>query len=136
MAEFYSIQLNSIYLTKTGLANGRACLLTLAGADALLQTKTGQTTQAADGTPYAQIVDYTVGKVLEMRVETIMSGVWEQVVELINNALENSQTIQMIGSGDIGDFSVSVMPLLPRPFEAQEFIEERIRNAVFRFITT
>ena len=136
MARFYRLQIGDIYLTEDGTSLGTPCKLQIDGADALAQAKTGQITQAADGTPYAQIVEFSSGKILEIQIQTLLTDVWESLLSLVNTALENSDTINLIGTGDVGDFSVDAMPLVPQPFEAQEFLNGRIKNARFRFITT
>lgn len=132
---FYTIRFDSIHLTEDGTSGGTPCKLSVAGADALLRTRTGQTAQAADGTPYVQIVAFTSGKILEIQISTVLADVWADLTALVNTALENSATINLVGVGDIGDFNVNAQPLLPQPFEAQEFNNGRIKNATFRFIT-
>ena len=137
MARFFRIQLDSIYLTETGLIGGTPCKLQLTGADALLSNFTGSVTPSVDGTPVMQIFENgTKGKVLEMRIETLLADVWTSVVALINTALENSETINIIGTGDVGNFNVDAKPLLPKPFEAHEFINGRLKSVVLSFITT
>lgn len=136
MARFYRIQIGSIYLTKSGLSTGLPAKLQVRGADALLQTKAGQIVQAADGTPYAQIVDFAVGKRLEILIETyLLEAVWDSLVAAINSALQNGTNLMIVGTGDTLDFSVSAMPLLPAPFESEGFENGRILKPVFRFIT-
>ena len=133
--EFYRIQIGNVYLTKDGSASGRPCLLTLTGADQLRQTRRGNVFKSLDGTPYLQIAANAKGKTLEIRVEVLMASVWESVVALINNALETRTTLNVKGTGDLGVFDVNVLPLVPRPFEARDFIDGRILSSVFRFIT-
>lgn len=136
MARFYRITIGNVALTKTGLVSGLPAKLLVSGADALRQTRTGQTTLAADGTPYSQIVAFSAGKTLEIRVETyLLEAVWDSLVALINSALENGADITVVGTGEIGDFSVSAAPLLPKPFEAAAFENGRILKPVFRFVT-
>ncbi len=133
--EFYRIQIEDVALTKDGTNAGRNCLLTVAGADALLQTKTGNVFQALDGTPYAQLSAFTKGKTLEIQVEILMQSVWQDVVALINNALANQSALNINGTGDLGDFDVNAIPLVPKPYEARDFIDGRIIQPKFRFIT-
>lgn len=137
MAKFYTIQLDDVYLTDTGATGGNPCKLALTGADALLSPFSGSTTISADGSPINQIFETGgKGKTLEIRPLILMQSVWTDIVSLINTALADSATINIKGTGDIGVFDVNALPLLPRPFEAQEFKNGRIKNAVFRFITT
>lgn len=132
---FYRIQLNNIYLTDDATSAGVPCKLSVTGAAAVAQTRTGQTTIAADGTPVNQTFAAAAGKVLEIKVETLTAAVWADIILLFNDALSNSATINIVGTGEIGNFDVSVLPLLPKPFEASEFTNGRIKNAVFRFVT-
>ncbi len=137
MTRFYRIKLDSIYLTETGLTSGTPCKLQLTGAGELLSNFTGSVTPSVDGTPVAQIFETgTRGKVLEIKIETLLTNVWESVLALINTALEDSATINIIGTGDVGSFDVDAIPLLPRPFEAEAFINGRLKNVILRFITT
>ncbi len=136
MAKFYEIQIGAIYLTGTGLVSGEKCKLGVTGADALRSNFTGSTIVSIDGTPINQIFETNRGKILEIVVSILTQSVFTGVVALINTALSNSGTIRIIGIGDIGNFDVFAVPLLPRPFEAQEFKNGRIKNVIFRFITT
>lgn len=138
--KFYRIKFDSIYLSNDGL-NGTGSIpakLTAPGADALLSSFTGSTVISIDGTPIQQIFETgSAGKNLEVRVETYLyKPVWELIIELINEALENDGTINVVGTGDIGNFDVAARPLLPRPFEAEGFENGRILKPIFRFITT
>ncbi len=137
MSSFYLIQIDDVFLTRDGTETGRACLLSVAGASDLLNNFSGNITPAVDGTPIVQTFETgTKGKILEIKVDVLLAEVWSSIVNLINAALLAGETVNIIGAGDIGDFDVDCFPLLPKPFEANEFIEGRINNAVFRFITT
>ncbi len=137
MAKFYTIQLDDVYLTDTGLESGDPCKLEVTGADALLFPFTGSTIISVDGTPVNQVfAAETRGRVLEIKPLVIAAELWTDIVALINTALGNSGTINIIGTGDIGNFDVEALPLMPRPFEAKEFKNGRIKNPIFRFITT
>lgn len=137
---FYRVKFNSIHLSSDGAngANSIPAKLSVPGADALLSNLTGSTNVSIDGTPVQQIFELgSAGKILEVRVEThLYQPVWASIVELINEALANDDTINVVGTGDIGNFDVSAQPLLPRPFEAKDFENNRILKPIFRFITT
>lgn len=137
MSRFYRVKFDSIYLSSDGLSGGIPAKLQVAGADALLSNFTGSVTPSVDGTPVMQIFETGIkGKTLEIRVEThLYKPVWESVVALVNDALDNSASINVVGTGDIGDFDVDAVPLLPRPFEAETFENGRILKPIFRFIT-
>lgn len=135
MARFYRIQIGAVHLTSDGTNAGIPCKLAVSGADALLQTHKGQTIVANDGTPVNQLFAITKGKPLEISVEVLPESVWNSLVSLINTALTNETTINIIGTGDVGDFDEDFLPLMPEPFSAAEFINSRIKNSIFRFIT-
>lgn len=133
MAKFYKIQIGDIYLTDTGEADGDPVKLLVPGADALLLSLNGTTVITCGGS-VNQL--FKTSQVLEIRILTYISAaLWRRLVSLINTASQNSATINLIGIGDINDFEVAVNPLLPRPFEAQEFKNGRILKPIFRFIT-
>ena len=136
MSRFYRIKLNDLHLSSDGTADGDPCKLSCDGADALALAVTGTTSVAVDGTPVNVLFDGGGGRVLEIKVETLEAAIYHAVVALINTALANSTTINIVGTGDILNFDVPVIPLFqPRPFEAKDFSGGRIKNAVFRFIT-
>lgn len=137
MAKFYTIQLDDIFLTDTGQESGDPCKLEVDGADALLFPFTGSTIISVDGTPINQVFETeTRGRVLEIKPLVLTTELWTDIVALINTALGNSGTINIIGTGDIGNFVADAKPLMPRPFEAKEFKNGRVKNTIFRFITT
>lgn len=135
--KFYRVKFDDIFLTKDGTNSAIPAKLQVVGADALLSPFTGSTIISIDGTPVNQVFEVeTKGRTLEVRVETyLLEPVWESIVELINDRLADGGTINVVGAGDVGDFDVDAKPLLPRPFEAQEFENERILKPIFRFIT-
>jgi hypothetical protein len=136
MARVYRLKIGDVYLTKTGLVDGIPCELSISGASDLLNTFSGSVTPAIDGTPIVQVFETgTKGKVLEIKVTRLYTAVWQSLVELIQTSLSEGETINLIGTGDIGNFDVDCFPFLPKPFEANEFSNGRIENAVFRFIT-
>lgn len=136
--KFYKIRIGGVWLTENGAQNALACKLSVAGADALLiyAPVNSATVLAVDGTPINIFVGTSAGRILEIRVLVLAKDVWNLLVAEINTALENGSTINLTGTGDIGDFDVDCLPLLPKPFEAAEFKNERIKNSIFRFITT
>jgi hypothetical protein len=137
MSEFYLVKIDDVFLTRDGTETGRACLLTVSGASDLLNIFSGNVTLAIDGTPIVQMFETgTKGKTLEIKVDVLLSDVWTSLVNLINTALSEGETLNIIGTGDITNFNVNAVPLLPKPFEANEFVNGRIKDAIFRFITT
>lgn len=133
MSRSYRIQFDSIYLTSDGTNAGEPVKVAVGDPSALKLEYTGTTIETVGG---AVNQLFKIPKPVEIRVLTHLSEiVWEAIVALINTALENSATINIKGVGDIGDFDIDALPLLPRPFEAQDFANGRIKTPIFRFIT-
>ena len=135
MARFYQVQIDSIYLTDDGSAGGIACKLSIPNVEDLLTTMTGAAVPAIGGGAVLQLVPWTSGKQFEILIETVMEDVWNDLLELILDALENDTSFTIVGTGDAGDFNVSVKPFPVKPFSLQSFINGRIRGAFFKFIT-
>lgn len=135
MSRFYIIRVHDIFLSEDGTNTGAACKLSVENVEDLLTTVAGNVQLSANGTPQFQLVEWTAGKQFAVRVSTLTTDVWLSLVELLNTALEENDTLSIAGSGDIGDFTVSAKPFPQKPFAAERFINGRIINAVFRFIT-
>lgn len=135
MARFYRVQIENIYLTKDGTLAGRPCMLAISNVEDLLAPVAGTAVTAADGSAIFQLVPWSAGKQFEIQVETLTESVWEDLKELLLDSLQNETDLTIVGTGDIGDFSVSARPFPQKPFSAAGFINGRIRNAVLRFIT-
>jgi len=135
MSRFYDIQINGIFLTDDGTDSGLGCKLSVENVEDLLKTVAGFVQLSAKGTPQFQLVEWTAGKQFAVRVSTLTKDVWLDLVELLNTALEEDDTLIIAGSGDTGDFTVSAKPFPQKTFAAERFINGRIINAVFRFIT-
>lgn len=138
MARFNTVQLNSIYFTDDGTGSGTPCKLAIKGLDALKTAKTGQTVQSADGAPFLQIVENSnKGLVVSITPVILMKDVFDSLTAEIAGAIENETTIDLEISGDTGDFSLTVLPLLPNPIQfSGDFLNARIKSPTFNFITT
>lgn len=132
---FYRIKIGDIYLTRNGLMNGDACKLKVIGADALLNPFRQTIRKSLNFTPKMKTFNAgTKGIDLTIEVETyVLKAVWEDLIELKNTAVENKETLNIIGTGDIGNFNVEALPL---EFTAPDFENGRILKPVFRFVTT
>lgn len=137
MARFYRLQIGSVYLTDTGLSDGLPCKLKIGGVEALRVNYAGQTAPSADGTP--QTIAFligTKGRPLAVTVETLPKTVFDSLITLINNALQNNSTITLVGTGDYGNFNAACVPTLPTPISSSgEFIGGRLKQVVLNFTT-
>lgn len=133
MANFYRINIDSIYLTSTGLVGGIPCKLDIPNADSLFDDFAQNPVIANDGTPLVQIFENgNSGKQIDINIEVMPKTVWESLLALRNTAKTNSDTTQIVGIGDIGNFDVGAIPL---KFSAKSFTNSRIKEITLSFIT-
>lgn len=132
MARFYRIQLDSISLTSTGLEAGTPCKLDIPNADSLFDNFAQNVVIANDGSVTVQIFEISSGKQIDINIETLPKSVWEDLLDLRNTALTDSDTINIVGTGDIGNFDVNAIPL---KFTAKRFLNSRIYEVGLSFIT-
>jgi hypothetical protein len=132
MANFYRINIGSIYLTSTGLAGGIPCKLEVPAADSLFDNFAQNVIIANDGTVIVQNFEISQGKQIDILVEVMPKTVWESLLSARNTALTNSATLNIIGTGDTGNFDVTAIPL---KFSAKRFRNSRIYEVNLSFIT-
>ncbi|MCD9186696.1 MAG: hypothetical protein LUM44_09695 [Pyrinomonadaceae bacterium] len=135
MAKFYQVRIGTIYLTSNGLANGIPAKIEIPNLEDLLVSIAGNVQFSADGGAVSQFVTWTKGKVFEIRVSTLFEAQWNALVSLVNNALNVDGSFAVIGTGDIGDFTVQAKPFPNKPFSAASFRSGRIKDITFRFVT-
>lgn len=124
-------------MTKTGLIAGLPCKLSVSGVENIILTRTGVTQIAIDGTPITQLIEQNgKGKQIEINIEMMPKTVFDSLKTLLNTNIENGTSITVNGTGDTGNFSLSVVPVMPNPINFQSFINERVRNISLKFITT
>lgn len=137
MARFNRVKIGTIFLTSTGLENGTPCKLDVSGLDGLFATKTGQVTPSADGTPFVQLVDNgKKGIRIQITVESLTQAVFENLISAINAAIADGGTMDLEITGKTGDYSLQVLPLMPKPVSAAKFNNFYIKNTVINLITT
>lgn len=136
MAGFYRIQIGAIYLTKTGANTGKPCKLEVSNLEDLLTTVIGVPMPSiVPGKTTLQLVPWAAGKTFEIKVLSLSKTVWESLRDFLNDKLENDSTFTVIGTGDIGNFSVTCKPFPQKPFSAGSFQNGWIQAATFRFVT-
>lgn len=137
MARFNTVQIETLYLTETGLAGGIPCKLEVSGLEALLLAYQGSTAIAADGTPYAFVQSNAEaqGSPISVRIETITAAVLSSLKTLFNAALAGSTTLTVTVNGDLGNFSVGCQPLFPTPISPSgKFRNGRIFDVTLNLI--
>lgn len=136
MADYNLVQIGDIFLTDDGLETGVPCRTQIAGLDSMQLSHTGQINKAADGTPYAFLVENGLqGVDIEIRPFVMTDDVFDDIKDVISTALAGSTTVNVkISEGPFGNFDLNCLPLFPRPIEFPgEFINGRISDVVFRF---
>lgn len=133
--KFYSVQIDDVYLTSDGTETADECKLDISNVEDLLTSVAGIAIPSITGSPVIQTIPWTSGKQFDVRVNVLNKPQWEDLKTLINTAQENGTSFTVAGTGDIGDFSVTVKPFPQKPFSAQRFKNERIYGVVLRFIT-
>lgn len=132
---FYEIQIDDIFLTDTGTADGTPCKLSIPSLEDLLTNYLGQPSVSASGAVVSNLSAWTRGKSFEIQIETLTESVWNDLKDLINDSLENDSSFAVIGTGATGNFNVNAKPNPQKPFQAERFLSDRIYKCVFRFIT-
>lgn len=133
---FYQIQVGSIYLTSNGDSDGRKAQLEVTNIEDLLTDITGTVRPNADGSPDFQTYSWIAGKQFDVRVTTwLYQAQWNDLRDLQLARLANKTPFTVIGTGELGNFSVSALPFIDKPFSAEGFRNGKIMKPVFRYIT-
>lgn len=134
---FNSVQINSIYVTKDGLSGGEKCKLTVSGLDLLKKSKSASVKKALDGTPHRRTVDFGGrGFDISILVETVLEDVFDAVNGEINDAIDNEDNLSLVIAGDTGTFNLTVIPAEEPIRFPGTFINGRIKQVTYSFVTT
>ena len=133
----YKIQFDTVYLSQTGTNAEPFIKCSVSKTGDLKTTIIGQPTRSADGSVISNLSTWTKGKEFEISLLTwIDAAIWNSIISIINNALENNSTFTVAGIGYTGaDFSFSVKPNPIEPFSESRFLNGRVYGAVLRLIT-
>lgn len=136
MADYNLVQLESIYFTDDGLVTGIPCRIEVDGLDGLLISKTGSVATAADGTPYAFIVDNGgQGAAIRLRPLVITDTVLASIQSALDAAASGNTTVSLDVTGDLGTFNLECIPAYPKPIEGgTRFSNGRIYEVVINLI--
>lgn len=135
MARSYQIQIGDIYLTSNGESDGTFVRCSVPQADDILDNFLQSVVIANDGAATVQIFepDIPPSRLLDIIPSVwIPKSVWDDLLALRNTALANSETINIVATGDIGNFDVDAIPL---KFSAKRFTNERIYEVNLAFVT-
>lgn len=139
MARYALIQLESLYLTSTGLVGGRRCRHEITGLDAFAVTKDHGVIKALSGLPYLQIYDSMLGKPISIRVSQMLNTVYANWVTEIQNVLDGTKSeldLDISGSA-YGTFSIDVVPDVNPIQHAGRFTATSyVQDVTFNFLST
>lgn len=129
--------LNTVWLTSNGLELGEECRTIVNGLEPFLFNKTGNIKISANGTPYAQMVNTDGrGNVIEIQCAFIEKTIYDQIVNIHNSAKNANNLIQLVITGETGDFTLETLPMLPKDISFESFSWGIIKNLVLRYIST
>ena len=137
MADYNRIQINSIYLTKDSSQSDLPCLLSVSGLDKLKTPNKGRIIRGLDNTPTRLQSNFSLkGIEIGVTVEILYKSVFDAINDEINDALANFETIDLVITGDTGNFNLTVLPADEPINFSGEFINERILSVTYNFVTT
>lgn len=145
MSRFYQIAIigtdgggaHTYYLTSNGLVGGRACKTHIPEAADLLTPHSGNTTVAADGTPFTE-KPLTAGKgrAFQIQIDWLPTAVYSNLKTLIDYCVEHDTALRVTASGEPGSIDVDVSPnFAPVPIDPAGFTDSYIKGLTLRFIT-
>lgn len=135
MARSYQIQIGNIFLTSDGTSGGTFVRCSVPQADDILDNFLQSVTIANDGAATVQVFepDIPPSRILDIIPSVwIPKAVWDDLRTLRTTALTNSETINIVGTGDTGNFDVDAIPL---KFSAKRFTNSRIYEVQLSFVT-
>jgi hypothetical protein len=136
MARFNTVQLGSIYFTKTGAAGGTPCKLSVAGLAALKKARAASVRRDLKNIPYRQQSNFAgKGFDIAITVETLPKTVFDSINAAISAAETNQTTLALEILGDTGNFALTVIPGADPIKFAGEFINGRVKGVTYSFVT-
>jgi hypothetical protein len=119
VARFNTVQIETLYLTETGLSGGIPCKVEVSGLEALMLAYSGSVAIAADGTPYSFVQSNAEaqGSPIAILIEHLTTGVLSSLKTLFNAAIGGGTTLTVVINGDLGNFSLECQPLFPKPID-------------------
>jgi hypothetical protein len=129
MGDYNLVQLEDIYFTDDGLVTGLPCRIDTQGLDTLALSHTGFVVKSGNGTPYAFVLDSVAGMDLQLKPFVISSAVFEDIIDLFNTFTDASDNFDLVITGDLGTYTLTCIPTLPKPLDFPGFQENgQIQN--------
>jgi hypothetical protein len=137
MARFNRVQINDLHLTKDSSAMAIPCLLSVSGLDKLKTPTKGRIVRGLDNTPTRISADFGGrGVDIAVTVETLYKAVFDALNAEIDTACDNFSTLDLVITGDTGDFNLTVIPGDEPIVFPGDFINGRIKKVTYNFVTT
>lgn len=103
MANSPRVKFNDLFFSRDGADFSVPCYLEIPDLLAFRLTKSRNVFEALDGTPAVQLGGLT-GKRISIKIETVKSVWLDDLIDLLNDADTDQETITVEISGDTGNF--------------------------------
>ncbi len=108
MANFNRVKFNDLCFSRDGADFSVPCYLAVPDLLPFRLAKSRNVFEALDGTPHVQLGELT-GKRFSIRVETVRSVWLDELIDLLNSADTDQETITVEITGDTGNFVFSCL---------------------------
>lgn len=136
----FKIKIGALWLTSNGLETGRACLVDVAGADAILQAVIGNTQISNSGRPFNEspLTPTGAGRALELTILKLSADVYNSLKAILDAAATDAGAeINLQAFGQPGNFGVAVTVFHnPTYLTFGLFSNGQVKKVVVRLITT
>lgn len=131
MADYNTVQIDTLYLTDDGTSSGQACLVEIPNLSALRPRYRRTVIPVIGGPPQVQLFDNLIGEAFTMTIFLLHSDEYESLLTIIDTADTNTDTINVKIAGEHGDFDLEC--LFESISNPPEFTDDRIPNLQITF---
>lgn len=103
MSNFNRVKFNDLYFSRDGDSGSVKCKLSVSNLLPFRLGKTRNVFQGLDGTPHVQTGAH-VGSPISIKIETVKSEWLDDLIDLLNEADSDQETINVQIEGDTGNF--------------------------------
>lgn len=128
-----------MWLTSDGSATGRACLVSVVGADLVLSAVVGNTQISNSGLPSNEspFAPNGGGRPLEFEIPKLATNVYNSLKTILDAAAVAGSEINVTGTGEPGNFNCDCIVLLnPNYLTFGLFSTGNVKKVIIRLITT
>lgn len=105
----FKIKIGALWLTSDGTETGRACLVTVTGADLILQAVVGNTQISNSGLPFNEspLTPTGAGRPLKIQIPKLSAAVYDSLKTILDAAATGGGSeINVTGDGEPGAFDI------------------------------